>query len=101
MCVSTDIRRLTALVLARILCADTLGTDVLHCLCQKEAEDAIDPIGIALNKFGVLAYTCRTWGEAFSLTQKGIYCSGRRGNSVLRVHGLLHTDLFPAKHIWR
>lgn len=72
MCVSTAIRRLTALVLAWIRCADTLGTDVLQCVCQEEAEDAIDPIGIAVNKFGVLAYTCRTWEEAFSLTQKGI-----------------------------
>ena len=59
-------------MLAGICCADTLGTDVLHCLCQEEAQDAIDPIGIAVNKFGVLAYTCRIWEEAFSLTQKGI-----------------------------
>lgn len=87
-----------SLLLAGICCADTLGTDVLHCLCQEEAQDAIDPIGIAVNKFGVLAYTCRIWEEAFSLTQKGI---GGRGNSVLHVRVLIHTDLFPAKHTWR
>lgn len=56
----------------RDLLSDTLGTDVLHCLCQEEAQDAIDPIGIAVNKFGDLAYRCRIWEEAFSLTQKGI-----------------------------
>lgn len=53
------ISRLTAWVLAGICCADTVGTHVLHCLCQKEAQDAIDPIGMAVNKFRVLAYTCR------------------------------------------
>lgn len=59
-------------MLAGICCADTAGTNVLHCLCQEEAQDAIDPIGIAVNKFRVLACTCRIWEEAFSLIQTGI-----------------------------
>lgn len=35
-------------------CADALGAAVLHCLCQEEAQDAIDPSGIAVNKLGFL-----------------------------------------------
>jgi len=45
---------------------------VFSTVCQEEARDTIDPIGIAVNKFRVLACTCRIWEEAFSFIQKGI-----------------------------
>lgn len=46
--------QLTAPALLGIGCADALGAAVLHYLCQKEAQDAIDPTGIAVNKLGFL-----------------------------------------------
>lgn len=92
MCLSSAVGRLTAPVLAGICASDTLGTDVPRGLCQEEAQDAIDPIGIAVNEFRVPAPTCWAWEEAFSPAQGGValgagvapYCVSRSENTQIR-----------------
>lgn len=58
--------------LAGICYSDAPGTCVPLLHCQEEAQNAIDPIGIAVKRFRALVCTRQVWEEAFSPTQKGI-----------------------------
>lgn len=64
-------RKAHSAALAGICYSDALGTHVPLLYCQEEAQNAIDPIGIAVKRFRTLVYTCQIWEEAFSPTQKG------------------------------